>query len=110
MTHNINHSPIRSFSPEQDIPRLLSLYADVEAADHEGYRINRQDLIALLSVPGHNPALDRWVIDSPDGSSSLIASALIIFPPGAETANANIIVHPGARNQGLGNVLLSRVI
>jgi len=110
MTLNINNLPIRSFSPSQDIPRLLSLYAAVEAADQEGTEFSEQTLLSQQNLPGHNPALDRWVIDSPDRSASLIASAVIILPPGSETADANIIVHPGWRNLGVGNILLSRVI
>jgi mycothiol synthase len=105
-----NHLPIRLFSPEQDIPRLLSLYAAVEAADQEGTEITKQTLLAQQNLPGHNPALDRWVIEAPDDSTSLIASAVIILHPGSQTADANIIVHPRARNFGIGTVLLSRLI
>ena len=110
MTLEINLLPIRSFSPDQDIPRLLSLYAAVEAADQEGDEFTEQALRAQLNLPGHNPALNRWVIDAPDGVPTLIASAVIILPPGTEMANANIIVHPTSRNLGVGSVLLSRVI
>ena len=110
MILDINLLPIRSIYPEKDIPWLLSLYAAVEAADQEGIEISEQTLLAQRNLPGHNPALDRWVIDAPDGNSSLIASALIILPPGAEMADANIIVHPSWRNLGVGSVLLSRVI
>jgi mycothiol synthase len=109
MTQDIIRLPIRTFSPDQDIPRLLSLYAAVEAADQEGIEISEQTIVAQLNLPGHNPALDRWVIDGPDGSSSLIASALIILSPGTKIANANIIVHPNSRNRGVGSLLLSKV-
>jgi len=110
MTLDINVLPIRSFSPDQDIPRLLSLYAAVEAADQEGTEFSEQTLLSQQNLPGHNPALDRWVIDAPDGSASLIASAVIILPPGTDTADANIIVLPSARNFGIGTDLLARVI
>ena len=73
MTLINNHLPIRLFSPEQDIPRLLSLYAAVEAADQDGTEFTEQTLRAQQNLPGHNPALDRWVIDAPDDSTSLIS-------------------------------------
>jgi ribosomal protein S18 acetylase RimI-like enzyme len=110
MTLNNNHLPIRPFSSEQDIPRLLSLYAAVEEADQEGTEFSEQTLLSQQNLPGHNPALDRWVIDAPDGSASLIASAVIILPPGTNTADAYIIVLPSARNFGIGTDLIARVI
>jgi len=110
MTLDINLLQIRSFSPDQDIPRLLSLYAAVEAADQEGTDFSEQTLLSQQNLPGYNPALDRWVIDAPEGNSSLIASAVIILPPGTDTADINIIVHPSVRNFGIGTILLARVI
>jgi mycothiol synthase len=107
---DLNLLPIRSFSPEQDIPQLLSLYAAVEAADQEGMEISEQALRARLNLPGHDPLLDRWVIEAPDDPQSLIASALITVSPGATAADANILVHPDWRHHGAGEVLLSRII
>jgi ribosomal protein S18 acetylase RimI-like enzyme len=107
---DINLLPIRSFSPDQDIPWILSLRASVEAVDNEGLEISEQSLFAQLNLPGHDPVHDRWVIDAPDGSSSLIASAIIILPPGANIADANIVVHPDWRHLGVEDVLLSRII
>jgi mycothiol synthase len=106
----MNKLPIRSFSSDHDIPRLLSLYTSVEAVDQDGMEITEEPLLAQINLPGHDPVLDRWVIDDPAGSASLIASALIWLHPGAQVANANIIVRPGWRGQGIGSQLLSRLI
>jgi mycothiol synthase len=110
MTLNIDQLSIRSFSADEDIPRLLSLYTAVDTVDQEGNEASEQTLIAQLNLPGHDPAQDRWVIDAPDGSPSLIASALIRLAPGTDVADANIIVHPDWRHRGMGGALLSRVI
>jgi mycothiol synthase len=101
---------IRPFSPDQDISSLLSLYNAVEAFDQEGTEINEQNLLAQLNTPGHDPAHDRWVVDAPNGSSSLIGSALIKLTPGTDMADANITVHPDWRQRGISNILLSRLI
>jgi mycothiol synthase len=110
MTMDINKISIRSFSPDQDIPQILSLYALAEAVDQEGMEINEQAFLAQLDLPGHDPFHDRWVVDAPDSSSSVIASSFIRLTPGASIADANIIVHPDWRRRGIGSVLLSRVI
>jgi mycothiol synthase len=110
MTLNLNKLPIRPFSPGQDILRLLSLYAAVEAVDHEGFEISEQAILNQLDQPGHDPVHDRWVIDAPGDSSQLIASAVISLIPGMRVANANIIVHPSWRQLGIGNILMSRLI
>ncbi len=84
MTLDINKLPIRPFSPGQDIPRLLSLYAAVEAVDHEGIEISEQAILDQLDQPGQDPVHNRWVIDAPGDSSQLIASAFISLIPGMQ--------------------------
>jgi len=110
MTLDLNIPPVRSFSAEADIHRLLRLYEAAEACDQSGRMISEEDLVAQLSLPGHDPLEDRWVIGDPNNPSALIGSALIHLSPGSETAQANIIVHPDWRRHGLGDVLLSHVI
>ena len=110
MSVDVGHFPIRSFSPDQDIPRILSLRAAVEAVDQQGIEISEQVLRLQLNLPGHDPLHDRWVVDAPDGEPALIASALIRLNPGTTIADANILVHPTWRHQGLANDLLTRII
>lgn len=101
---------IRSYSPAQDNPRLLSLYAAVEAVDHIGLNADEQVLRTQLEFPGHDPLKDRWVVEAPDDPNALVASALVHLSPRSRTADANIIVHPAWRCLGIGSKLLSRVI
>jgi mycothiol synthase len=109
MTMDLNLH-LRPFSLVRDISPILSLYAAVEAADHEGIELSEQAILDQLDQPGHDPVHDRWVIDAPDGSSQLIASSMIRLIPGMHAANANIIVHPDWRQLGVGSVLMSSVI
>ncbi len=101
---------IRSFSPDQDIPRLLSLYADVEAIDQAGNEVSEQALRDQINTQGSNPLKDRWVVPSPDDPSALIGSALVRIIHGSTISEANLQVHPGWRHRGIGSALLSRVV
>jgi hypothetical protein len=76
-----NQMVIRSFSPEQDIPKLSSLYSAVKAVDHDDNEISEQALRAQLNLPGHDPLKDRWVVEAPDVSLSLIASGVVSVAP-----------------------------
>ena len=98
---------IRSFSPEQDIPLLLSLYSVIEASDHSGMDISEQALRSQVELPEHDPNKDRWVVEAPSAETGLLASALVEFSPGSQIANANILVHPEWRRHGIGTSLLS---
>jgi mycothiol synthase len=109
-TLDSNLLSVRPFSPDQDIPRILTLHAAVEATDQEGNEISEQTFRAQLSLPGHDPHLDRWVIDAPDDPAAVIASALVRIIPGSKTAEANIIVHPDWRHLRVEDVLLSKVL
>jgi mycothiol synthase len=110
MTKDLNLLSIRSFAPDKDIPKLLSLYSSIEAVDHNGLEINELALRAQLNLPGHDPLNDRWVVDAPDGSLALIASCVVSVAPGSGLAEANILVHPNWRRRGIGTSLLSKVV
>ncbi len=101
---------IRSFSPDEDIPRLLTLYDAVETVDHAGIEVSEQSLRDQINTPGHDPLKDRWVVPSPDDLSALIGSALIRVIPGSSLTEANLQVHPGWRHRGIGSALLSRIV
>jgi mycothiol synthase len=109
-TMDLDQQFIHSFSPDQDFPRLLSLYSAVEAVDHDGLMINEQALRDQLNLPGHDPRKDRWVVEAPDGSPYLIASGVVSVAPGSGPAEANVLVHPNWRQHGIGTTLLSKVL
>ncbi len=101
---------IRSFSPDQDIPRLLSLYAAVESVDHAGIEVSEQALLDQIKTPGHDPLKDRWVVPSPNNPSEVIGSALVRVIAGSTISEASLQVHPGWRHRGIGSALLSAVV
>jgi mycothiol synthase len=101
---------IRSFLTDQDIPRLLALFAAVEATDNTGNLVTEQSFRQQLESPGHDPLKDRWVVEAPGNPSELIGSALVRAAQAADVSEANILVHPAWRRQGIGSMLLSRVV
>jgi len=110
MTADISFFTIQPFSPDRDISRILSLRTAVEVVDQDGIEISEQVLRLQLNLPGHDPLHDRWVIENPADPPTLLASALIRRSPGADTADANILVHPDFRQRGIGTALLKRII
>ena len=106
----LDHLLFRPFSPSDDLPRLLRLRLAVEAADQQGDQTSEEALRAQLSLPGHDPARDRTVALDPADPDSLIGYNLAWLPPGGDTAQANIIVHPAWRQQGLGSTLLAQAL
>jgi mycothiol synthase len=101
---------IRPFKPDQDIPGLLELYAQVKSVDLAGDEVTEQSLLEQLNSPGHNPYADRWVVEEPETPSNLVGSALVRSSKTVEFSEANIIVHPSWRRQGIGGQLLSKVV
>ncbi len=100
---------LRAFSPAEDIPGVLSLYAEVEAVDHAGMEISEQALRSQLEFSGHDPLKDRWVVEARGDPACLVGSALVRLAPGTQAADANIVVHPGWRQRGIGSQLLAKV-
>ncbi len=110
MTMEIEKLVTRPFSPEQDIAPLLTLYSEVESVDHHGMDISEQALQQQLDATGHDLLHQRWVVEAPDDPKRLIGSALVKVSPETYKAEANILVHPAWRQQGIGSHLLSRII
>ena len=111
MTIDLNQLFIRSFSPDQDIPRLLVTFTTpLKQLIILGMRsANKLSEINWVHL-GMTPSKDRWVVESPDEPSKLVGSALVKTVPGTPLSEGNISVHPGWRHQGIGSALLSRVV
>jgi len=107
---DIQQLSVRPFSPPQDIAGVLALYAQVEAADQSGVEVSEEALRQQLQLPGHDPLKDRWIAEMPGNPATLIASALVRVATGSQAADANITVHPGWRQRGVGSQLLSKII
>jgi len=107
---DIGQVVFRHFRPDEDIPRLLNLRLAVEAEDQEGTDNREENLRAQLTLPGHDPARDRsvaFLATDPDG---LLGYNLTWLPPDKQVARANVIVHPAWRRQGLGSLLLQKLL
>ncbi|MBI5566885.1 MAG: GNAT family N-acetyltransferase [Chloroflexi bacterium] len=104
---------VRPFIPEADFPRLLRLLGEVEAVDHDGEDISEDTQRMYLTLPHHDPAQDRWVIDTPADPGRLIGFASTwartVWGQACERAESYIAVHPHWRRSGLGRALLDRL-
>jgi mycothiol synthase len=100
----------RAFSPDTDIPRLLVLLAEVEAADQEGNETNEEELRLMIAWVGHDPARDRVVVEQPDNPDRLIGHALLWKLTGDTNGDVAVAVHPMWRRRGIGSRLLTWAI
>lgn len=108
---------MRPFSPDADLPRLARLFAL-----NRGFSPQDSNWIPTLEAiektqrlymkaDYHDPAKDRFVIDSPDNPDEIIGYATA-WAKGFEAVRTEIYVavHPEWRQQGLGRQLLLRAI
>ena len=107
---SLNQIIFRPYSPSDDLPRLLRLRLAVEAEDQQGDEISEEGLRAQLALPGHDPARDRTVALDPADPNTLIGYNLVWLPTNSDAAQANVIVHPAWRRQGIGRALLQQAL
>ena len=100
----------RHFDPNTDVPRLAQLLTEIEAVDHAGEDISIETLQAQMTLPGHDPVQDRWVVTAPDNDEQLLAVGITWKVPENKHADIYVGVHPARRKQGIGNALLQRVV
>ncbi len=99
------------FRIDTDVPPLLQLLTEVEAVD-KGELLSEEQLQLYLSLPNHNSETDRWIIAHPDDADVLIAHAELYLPNDKDdrrVADGTLVVHPQWRQQGLGNILFSKI-
>jgi mycothiol synthase len=94
---------------DADLFRLLRLYNEVEAYDRDPNPSTEADLRAQLKWLGHDPARDRWVIESPDDPDRLIGYGRV-FAQSSQRTVVWILVHPAWRRQQIGTQLLQRAL
>jgi mycothiol synthase len=102
---------LRNYKADTDVDlfRLLRLYNEIEAYDQNPHPSTEADLRGQLKWQGHDPAHDRWVIESPDDASRLIGYGSV-FAQSAERTVVWVIVHPAWRRQHIGTLLLQRTV
>ncbi|HLZ57629.1 MAG TPA: GNAT family N-acetyltransferase [Ktedonosporobacter sp.] len=100
----------RHFSPDNDLPRLIQLLTAVEAVDQTGEDISEATQRESLSLPGHDPLQDRWVVEAPGDPDQLIAFGFTWKAPQDDFATIYIVVHPACRLRGIGNILMQHAL
>lgn len=104
------HYHFRHFDANTDVSRLAQLLAEIEAVDHAGEDISIETLQAQLTLPGHDPSQDRWVVTTLDNDEQLIGVGIAWKVPENKHADIYVGVHPTWRKHGIGGVLLQRLI
>ena len=94
---------------DADLFRLLRLYNEVEAHERDPYPSTEADLRAQLNWSGHDPARDRWVVESPDDPDRLIGYGRV-FAQSSQRTVIWVLVHPDWRRQKIGTLLLNRAL
>ncbi|MEM7530691.1 MAG: GNAT family N-acetyltransferase [Chloroflexota bacterium] len=103
--HNLN---LRRFNPDEDIPRLVQLRVELEAHDQLGNSTTEEGLRAQFNWPDHDPAQDRYVLESPE-TGAFVGHGWT-FSQSPERAIIEVAVHPDWRRHGLGSQLLQMMI
>lgn len=99
---------VRAFQLTTDIPRMLQLRIDIEAADQLGDDTGEGSLRAQFDWLGHDPEQDRWVVEVA-GEDGFVGYAWT-FAQSPQRSIIHVGVHPAWRRQGLGTELLSRTL
>jgi ribosomal protein S18 acetylase RimI-like enzyme len=100
----------RHFEPENDMFRLVRLYREVEAHDHDGKDTGEARLREMFALAGHDPREDSWIVEVPGENDELIAFCGVWKAPGSEQADIAGMVHPTWRRKSIGRVLMSRIL
>ena len=83
---------------------------ETEQVDRTGEDISEEALKAQLSLPGHDPVQDRWVVNPSDDDEQMIGVSTVWNVPQNNLAYIYVGVHPAWRRQGIGSELLQRTL
>ena len=99
----------RHFDVDNDLPRLVELLTHIEQVDHAGEDTSEETLRAQLTLPGHDPKQDRWVVLS-NNNGQMIGYGSVWKVSENNHADIYVAVHPDWRRQGMGSELLQRIV
>jgi len=100
---------IRAFKPEEDIPSLVNLRAEIEAVDQVGTNTSEAAVQAQMKWRGHDPSRDRWVVETTEAPGRFLGHAWI-FAQSPTRSILSVAVHPAWRRRGLGSSLLQKAL
>ena len=93
---------------------MVRLLSEVEASDRDGEDTSERTQRTYLTLPHHDPARDRWVVEAPNDPDRLIGYgstwARTVWSDSFERAESYLAVHPAWRDKGLGSRLLKAII
>ena len=97
---------IRHYEPERDLAELSQMLTEIETIDQDGEETSEEYLLASLQWPNYRPDQDVWVALR-DGK--LVGYGVALEQP-SQHCTIYIIVHQSQRRQGLGSLLLEKVL
>ncbi|HZU13948.1 MAG TPA: GNAT family N-acetyltransferase [Chloroflexota bacterium] len=101
---------VRGIRLDDDLPRLVRLLREIEAADQSGEEIGEEALHGFLETPGRALGWDDWVVEDPAEPDRLIAYTILIPATAGSEADAMGAVHPAWRRGGIGADLMRRLL
>jgi mycothiol synthase len=110
LTHESSSNLVfRRLDLPNDLIALAGLLNDVEEADQTGEQVAEDTLREQLTWSGQDPALNSWVVVTPD-DSSLIGYGMIQKTAHDPNADVYVAVHPSWKRQGIGSQLFTRLL
>ncbi len=104
------HIHFRHFDVNNDLPPLVQLLTEIEQVDHAGEDTSEETLKAQLTLPGHDPVQDRWVVTFANNSEQMIGFSTVWKVPENKYADIYVAVHPEWRRHSIGSGLLQRIV
>ena len=104
---------LRPFRFPDDVAALLGLLEETEAVDQSGEDISAETIEAQLTMPPHDPALDRCVVEHPTQPGQIIGQSALWTMPASSSVLVSemlLLVHPHWRRQHIGSALLEQAL
>lgn len=109
---DITEEPLhfRHFDRDGDLARLEQLLTEIERVDQAGEDTSEETLKAQLTLPGHDPHQDRWIVTTSNEGEQMVGFSSVWKVPQNNYADIYVGVHPSWRRHGIGSELLQRTL